>query len=145
MITARRIATLSSVSVAAVLTAAVMSGAAQARFGPDSVTIDPTGRIAKNGVITLSGSYRCSSPGSGPVLIGARAVQGDARADADGAVARCDGRVHTWRESGRGKGTFVVGGARGEATLLRLDTSRSFVPLPVILGSDRTELKLRRN
>ncbi|MFI1887977.1 DUF6299 family protein [Streptomyces jumonjinensis] len=146
MINARRTTLIFSVCIAAALTAGLVSGSASAQFAPDTITIAPTGRIAQDGAITLSGTYRCSSlrSRSGPVLIGSHAAQGDARAEIDGLQATCDDRVHTWRETARGLRPLTPGTARGEATLIHLDSSNGFVPFPVILNADSTDLTLRK-
>ncbi|MFI1016873.1 DUF6299 family protein [Streptomyces sp. NPDC020965] len=120
-------------------------GTAGAQFAPDSITIDPAGRIGSDGSLTLTGTYRCWSSASGPVIIGSKVLQGAARAEPEGSAARCDGRVRTWRGVDRDGAGFRPGAAQGEVTLLRLDTSGGFVPFPVLLDNHRAELTLRRS
>lgn len=145
MINARRATFLSAACIAAALATALLPGSAGAQFAPDTITIAPAGRIAADGTLTLSGTYRCSSLRSGPVLIAAKALQGDARAEADGALAVCDDRVHTWSESAEPNAALAPGAAHGEATLLELNRSHGFIPLvPVVLNSDSAQLTLRR-
>ncbi|MER5767290.1 DUF6299 family protein [Streptomyces sp. NPDC001985] len=144
MINARRTTLLSTVCIAAALITGLTPGSAGAQFAPDTITITPQGRIAQDGTLTLSGTYRCSSLRSGPVLIGSNAVQGSARAEIDGALATCDDRTHTWRETTDPSGAFTPGSARGEAVLIELDSSNGFVPLPVILNTARSEITLSR-
>lgn len=117
-------------------------GSAGAHFGPDAVTIGQTGQIAPDGTLTLTGTYRCSSLRSGPVFVGSKVSQGGAQAGIGGTRAMCDGREHVWRNTGHATGDFGPGAAAGEATLLLLDTSRGFIPIPVVLGVDRRELHL---
>ncbi|MCM2390702.1 DUF6299 family protein [Streptomyces albipurpureus] len=121
-----------------------LSVSAGAHFASDTVTIDRIGQIAEDGAITLTGTYRCSSPRLGPVLIGSKAVQGDARASLDGIVANCDGQQRTWRATGQASGTFRPGAARGEATLIQLDLSHGLVPFPTVLTAGDTQLTLQR-
>ncbi|GAA2252150.1 DUF6299 family protein [Streptomyces amakusaensis] len=144
MINARRTMLISAACIAAALATALVPGSAGAQFAPDTITIAPRGQIAKDGTLVLSGTYRCSSLRSGPVLIGSNATQGEARAEIDGALATCDDQVHTWRETTDPAVGFAPGKARGTAALIHLDASRSFVPLPVILNTDDREVTLRR-
>ncbi|MEO3974741.1 DUF6299 family protein [Streptomyces sp. CAU 1734] len=144
MINARRALLLSAAGIAAALAAGLLPGTASAQFTPDTVTIAPAGRIARDGTLTLSGTYRCSSLRSGVVLIGAEATQGKKRAGTDGTVATCDNRVHSWRNSGHPLKKFSTGGADGRATLIELDTSHGLIPLPVILNSHSRRLTLGR-
>ncbi|MBY6306281.1 DUF6299 family protein [Streptomyces clavuligerus] len=144
MTNARRATLIASVCLTAAVAACVFPGSANAQYAPDTVTIAPAAEIAPDGTLTLSGTYRCSSLRSGPVLIGAKALQGDARAEIDGARAVCDDRTHTWREQALPDGTFRPGAARGEAALVHLDNSQGFVPFPVVLNADKAPLTLRR-
>ncbi|MER6914443.1 DUF6299 family protein [Streptomyces sp. NPDC000594] len=144
MTNARRATLISSVCLTAAVAACLVPGSASAQFAPDTITIAPAAQLSPDGTLTLSGTYRCSSLRSGPVLIGAKAVQHDTRATIDGARAICDDRVHTWRERAEGEGTFRAGAAHGEAVLIHLDSSQSFVPLPVILNADDRNLTVRQ-
>ncbi|MFI6288312.1 DUF6299 family protein [Streptomyces sp. NPDC051018] len=143
MIITRRATLALSLCTAAVLGAGPLAGTAGAQFAADTVTIDPGGRIDGAGAVTLTGAYRCSPPRAGTVLIGSAVVQGDSRADLEGSVAICDGRVHGWRGSGSAGKALRPGPARGEVTLLELDTSRG-LPFPVMLGTGRGEVTLHR-
>ncbi|MFF8960729.1 DUF6299 family protein [Streptomyces sp. NPDC014894] len=144
MINARRTMLIFTACIAAALAVGLVPGSAGAQFAPDTITIAPRGQIAKDGTITLSGTYRCSSLRSGPVLIGSNASQGDARAEIDGALATCDDRVHTWRDTTEPDSGLAPGAARGRAALIHLDASNGFVPLPVILNTHEREVTLRR-
>ncbi|MFE7132143.1 DUF6299 family protein [Streptomyces sp. NPDC057638] len=145
MINARRTTLISALCVAAALVAGPAASSASARFAPPPVTVDAKGRIAADGTVTLSGTYACWSPGSGPVLLGAKALQGGQKVEVDLVRAVCDGRIHTWRSSGRStSATLLPGAARAEATLLKLDTSHGFIPLPVFLGETDSALRLHR-
>lgn len=77
------------------------ASSAQAAAEPDEVvTIAATGRVAADGTITLSGTYRCA-PGSGPVFVSSSLRQGDSRRSIGGTRAVCDGDEHRWTNSGR--------------------------------------------
>ncbi len=144
MITARRATLISSACIAAALATGLTSGTARAQFAPDTVTVDAAGRIAEDGTITLSGTYRCSAPRTGPVFVSSKVTQGDAQAGIGGTAATCDGREHTWRNAGGTLETFTPGAARIESHLVQLDTSRGFVPVPVFLATRRGDLTLHQ-
>ncbi|MDW8804084.1 DUF6299 family protein [Streptomyces scabiei] len=96
----------------------------------ETVTIDPTGHVAPDGTLTLSGTYRCSA-GSGPVFVSSSLQQGDSRVrkGVGGSSAVCDGAEHTWTHTDRAEpGRHVPGPARVEATVTEL--SGGGLPLP---------------
>jgi hypothetical protein len=89
------------------------------------ITVDPVGRIAPDGTVTLSGSYRCTG-GTGPVLVSSSLSQGDSRLrqGIGGGVAQCDGAEHRWQNSGKVSAQAPrSGAARVEATLTELRPS----------------------
>ncbi|MER6168207.1 DUF6299 family protein [Streptomyces violaceorubidus] len=102
-----------------------------ARLVAESVTVDPTGRIAADGSITLSGTYRCTG-GTGPVYVSSTVSQSDpsARYGVGGTRAVCDGLEHRWVNTGT-PDTVVLkpGAAHVEATLMEL-RPMGIVPLP---------------
>ncbi|MFH9013501.1 DUF6299 family protein [Streptomyces sp. NPDC017943] len=88
----------------------------------DSVTVDAIGRIAADGTVTLTGTYRCASA-SGPVFVSSSVSQGvsTTRHGIGGTRAVCDGAEHRWANTGRPMpGSLVPGAARVEATLMEL-------------------------
>ncbi|MFM9593091.1 DUF6299 family protein [Streptomyces scabiei] len=114
---------------AALLLAA--AGSAGAVHDPDgTVTVDPTGHVAPDGTLTLSGTYRCLA-GGGPVFVSSSLQQGDSRVrkGVGGSSAVCDGAEHTWTHTDRAEpGRYVPGPARVEATVTEL--SGGGLPLP---------------
>ncbi|MEV5343385.1 DUF6299 family protein [Streptomyces sp. NPDC052676] len=99
----------------------------------ETVTVDPVARIAADGTVTLSGTYRCTG-GSGPVFVSSSLVQSSpgktVRHGIGGTRAVCDGTLRQWVNTGRTLGnTLAAGPARAEATLVELDTSGG-LPLP---------------
>ncbi|MFD3926629.1 DUF6299 family protein [Streptomyces sp. NPDC058614] len=122
---------LGAATAAALLLLAAPSAVAQS--GPyDQVTVDPTGRVAADGTITLSGTYRCLSS-SGPVFVSSSVSQGDPRVrqGIGGTSAVCDGAVHPWTNSEkRTPGTLTPGAAHVEATLMELSPGPGGLPLP---------------
>lgn len=96
-----------------------------------TVTVDPAGRIAADGTVTLSGTYRCTGS-TGPVFVGSSIGQDSSavRYGIGGTLAVCDGTVHRWTNTGRtSSGTLVPGPADVEATLMELSLAGG-LPLP---------------
>ncbi|MET8828529.1 DUF6299 family protein [Streptomyces sp. NPDC004610] len=132
---------------AAALLALALSAPTAATAGPfESVTIDPTGRIAADGTITLSGTYRCLGA-TGPVFVSSSVAQGSAtdqsrvRYGIGGSPALCDGAVHSWTNTGRpSPGTLVPGAADVEATVTEL--SSQGLPLPIFHAVGEAEVTL---
>ncbi|GAA4997698.1 DUF6299 family protein [Streptomyces hyderabadensis] len=102
-----------------------------ARLVAESVTVDPTGRLAADGSITLSGTYRCTG-GTGPVYVSSTVSQSDpsVRYGVGGTRAVCDGLEHRWVNTGT-PDTVVLkpGAAHVEATLMEL-RPMGIAPLP---------------
>ncbi|MES4887333.1 DUF6299 family protein [Streptomyces sp. NPDC096012] len=97
----------------------------------EAVTVDPTGRIAPDGTVTLSGSYRCT-PGTGPVFVSSSLSQSDPRVrhGIGGSGARCDGAEHRWQNSGTVSAEALAAGtAHVWATVMELRPS-GMLPLP---------------
>ncbi|MGC4997510.1 DUF6299 family protein [Streptomyces sp. DT195] len=92
--------------LAATLGAAALLGALAAPAATaapaESVTVDATARLAADGTVTLSGTYRCL-PGTGPVFVSSSVSQADPRVrhGIGGGAARCDGAEHRWENSGK--------------------------------------------
>ncbi|MEU4995065.1 DUF6299 family protein [Streptomyces sp. NPDC021622] len=137
-----------ALSAAAIpLLIAGFAAAAPAHAGQfDDLTVNGTGKIATDGTITLSGTYRCLPDDSpGPVFVGSTLVQGGESTGIGGTHAVCDGQVHEWTNTSKGT-TTGSRYARGEATvrahLVKLDT-RSGLPMPQLLAHEeaRGELK----
>ncbi|MEU5403939.1 DUF6299 family protein [Streptomyces sp. NPDC005963] len=145
MIIQRHSAFIFSACIATALVVGPLSASAGAHLVSNTVTVDQVGRVASDGAITLTGTYRCSSQRLGPVLIGSQAVQGDTRTHLDGVVATCDGKERTWRATGQGSAILRPGAARSEATLLHLDFSNGLVPFPAVLASDTGSLTLQQS
>ncbi|MGW2490284.1 DUF6299 family protein [Streptomyces sp. NPDC001606] len=123
-----RPALASALGAAALLCAAV--GPAAADTG-ETITVDPTGRIAADGTVTLSGSYRCL-PGTSVVFVSSSVSQGDSRVKhgVGGSTAQCDGAEHRWENSGKVTSEALkAGAAHVQATLMELRPS-GIVVLP---------------
>ncbi len=131
-----RSAALATAAGAALLLLAAPAPAApaapeDARLVAESVTVDPIGRIAADGSVTLSGTYRCTG-GTGPVFVSSNVSQGDpsVRYGIGGTRAVCDGLEHRWVNTGTPDSVVLEpGAAHVEATLMEL-RPMGIVPLP---------------
>ncbi|MFG2575758.1 DUF6299 family protein [Streptomyces sp. NPDC048481] len=97
----------------------------------ESVTVDPTGRLAADGTVTLSGTYRCADS-SGPVFVSSSVGQSSdgARHGIGGTRAVCDGAEHSWQNTGKATpNDLAPGTAHVEATLMELRPDTG-LPLP---------------
>ncbi|WP_430381388.1 DUF6299 family protein [Streptomyces arenae] len=94
------------------------------------VTVDPTGSIAPDGTVTLSGTYRCLG-NSRPAYVSSSVSQGDpsVRHGIGRTWAVCDGVEHSWTNSGKPSHAVTPCAARVEATVTELSTG-SALPLP---------------
>ncbi|MGW6063035.1 DUF6299 family protein [Streptomyces sp. NPDC055189] len=123
------------------------ASAAAASAGPnESVTVNPTGRIASDGTVTLSGTYRCTS-GTGPVFVSSSLAQDNqtVRHGIGGTRATCDGQQHSWTNTGRPSPTAPRPGTVSvEATVMELDL-RSGLPLPRFHATQRQDVTLTRS
>jgi hypothetical protein len=109
----------------------------------ETVTVDATGKVAKDGTVTLSGTYRCVD-GQGPAFVGSSVAQKEAnvRYGIGGTRAVCDGAVHTWTNTARLEpGIVEPGKASVEATVMEL-RPHGFVPLPHLHATHQREVTL---
>ncbi|MCZ4099716.1 hypothetical protein C8250_002605 [Streptomyces sp. So13.3] len=107
------------------------------------VTVDPTGSLAADGTITLSGTYRCAS-GQNPVFVSSSVSQGDTRVryGIGGTNAVCDQTEHRWVNSEKlARGTVTAGAVRVEATVMELDSSGG-LPLPRLHVAGQQDVRL---
>ncbi|MFC8145806.1 DUF6299 family protein [Streptomyces paradoxus] len=110
-----------------------------------SVTVDAVGRIAADGTVTLSGTYRCVSS-SGPVFVSSSVSQGASttRYGIGGTRAVCDGVAHRWVNKGRtASRVLVAGAAHVQATLMELRTFGG-LPLPTFHAVQDRDITLTR-
>jgi hypothetical protein len=111
----------------------------------ETVTVDPVGRIAEDGTVTLSGTYRCTG-GSGPVFVSS-SVSGrssSVRHGIGGTRAVCDGVEHSWRNTGNPTpDTLEPGAARVEATIMELSLQGG-LPLPRFHAAEQRDITLTK-
>ncbi|MGW3661594.1 DUF6299 family protein [Streptomyces sp. NPDC005141] len=123
----------------------LLAPSAVARSAPsDEVTVDPTGTVAADGTITLSGTYRCTGS-DGPVFVSSSVYQGEPRVGlgVGGSSALCDGADHRWSNSEkRAPDTLAPGAAHVEAAILEL--SGSGLPLPTIHARKEQDVTIAR-
>ncbi|MFD0304141.1 DUF6299 family protein [Streptomyces sp. NPDC127119] len=97
----------------------------------ETVTVDPTGRLAADGTVTLSGTYRCTG-GTGRTFVSSSLSQGESkvRKGVGGTQAVCDGAEHRWTNTDRtDPGRFEPGAATVEASVMELRSGG--LPLPM--------------
>ncbi|MFJ7337510.1 DUF6299 family protein [Streptomyces sp. NPDC101110] len=107
-----------------------------------SVTVDAVGRIAADGTVTLSGTYRCTGSSS-PVFVSSSVSQGTStiRHGIGGTQAVCDGAVHGWVNTGPTlPGALVAGAAHVEAGLMELRSDG--LPLPAFHAAQGQDITL---
>ncbi|MDF3298432.1 DUF6299 family protein [Streptomyces tropicalis] len=135
-------------AAAVLLLAATAAGPASAAR-TEGVTVDPAGRLAADGTVTLSGTYRCTGA-TGPVFVSSSVSQDSAqdgmvlRQGVGGTRAVCDGAVHRWTNSGMPSAKTLTPGTAGvEATLMELRTD-SGLPLPHFHATHTQDVTLTR-
>jgi hypothetical protein len=109
----------------------------------ETVTIDTIGRVAADGTVVLTGSYRCGL-GAGPVFVGSSVSRrsGSVRHGIGGTRALCDGVEHRWENSGRiAQDRLAPGAAHAEATLMEL-RPQGGLPLPYFHASRQQDVTL---
>ncbi|MFJ4696095.1 DUF6299 family protein [Streptomyces sp. NPDC088766] len=135
---------LTAAAGAALLLPAAPAVAAPAAADPsESVTVDPVGRIAADGTVTLTGTYRCVGS-SGPVFVSSSVGRKDSttRYGIGGTRAVCDGAVHRWVNTGRPAPDPIAPGAvRVEATLTELRPA-GLLPLPYFHAAGAQDVTL---
>ncbi|MFD7990253.1 DUF6299 family protein [Streptomyces mexicanus] len=116
-------------AAALVLTAVPAQPAAAAAEG-ETVTVDRTARLAADGTVTLSGTYRCTGA-TGPVFVssGLSRQGSSVHHGIGGTRAVCDGAEHTWSNTGAPADPFAPGPAHVQATVMEL-TSHGLLVLP---------------
>lgn len=130
--------------VLATATAALFLSAAPATADPyETVTVDPVGRIAEDGTVTLSGTYRCTG-NTGPVFVSSSVGKRSAsvRHGIGGTRALCDGTEHVWENTGKpSPSTLEPGEAHVEATLMEL-APQGGLPLPRFHAAEQQDITL---
>ena len=122
------------------------ASAADALAGPgESVTVNPTGHVAADGTVTLSGTYRCTR-GHGPVFVSSSLAQGNqsTRYGVGGTRAICDGTTRGWTNTSRPSTTIKPGAGHVWATVMELNL-QSGLPLPRVHAVQRQDITLTRS
>ena len=112
----------------------------------DTVTIGSVGRIAEDGTVTLSGTYRCTER-TGPVFVSSSVSQRSplVRQGIGGTRAVCDGAEHNWENTGKpGSDDLEPGQAHVEATLMELSPEGG-LPLPLFHAAAQQDVTLTKS
>lgn len=129
---------------AVALLCAAAGPAAAGPAGKDTVTVDGRGRVAEDGRITLSGTYRCTGA-DGPVFVSSSISQSDRRVTygIGGTPAVCDGASHRWENSGTlSPNPFKAGKAHVEATVTELQAGGPLLLTPEVHAAEERDVKL---
>ncbi|MGI5458749.1 DUF6299 family protein [Streptomyces sp. CA-249302] len=137
----------SALGAAALLLLAAAVPATPATADPyETVTVDPTGSIAPDGTVTLSGTYRCLGS-TGPVFVSSSVSQSEpnVRHGIGGTRALCDGTEHRWENTGTpSPKTLEPGSANVEATIMELHPQGG-LPLPRFHAAERQDVTLTQS
>lgn len=134
---------LGAAAGAALLLLAVAPAVTASADPYETVTVHPTGRIAPDGTVTLSGTYRCVGS-TGPVFVSSSIAQSDpkVRHGIGGTQAVCDGVERSWENSGKtSSDALTPGAAQVEATVMEL-RPQGGLPLPRFHAVQRQDVTL---
>ncbi|MFF4895586.1 DUF6299 family protein [Streptomyces sp. NPDC001068] len=136
---------LRPVLAAALGSAALLCGAVApaTAASADSVTVDPAGRLADDGTVTLSGTYTCTDA-TGPVFVSSSVSQEspNTRHGVGGTRAVCDGAEHHWENTGKVTSEKLKpGAAHVEATIMEL-RPQGVLPLPTFHAVQQQDVTL---
>jgi len=134
---------LGTAAGAALLLLAAAPAATASADPYETVTVDPTGSIAPDGTVTLSGTYRCLG-NSGLVFVSSSVPQGDpsVRHGIGGPRAVSDGTEHSRENSGKpSSDPLAPGAAQVEATVMELSAGGG-LPLPRFHAVQRQDITL---
>ncbi|MQY38454.1 hypothetical protein SRB17_64670 [Streptomyces sp. RB17] len=142
-----RLALAAALGAAALLCVAVTPAAADSsETRTETVTVDPNGHIAKDGTITLTGTYRCTDA-TGLALVSSSISQGDRSTvfGIGGTAARCDGAEHHWENSGKiSPKTLKAGKAHVQATVTELRDGGPVLLLPAFHAVQEQDVTLTK-
>jgi hypothetical protein len=137
-----RLAVVCAVGALAVLVAGPLPSASA--DGDNAVTVAPTGTVAKDGTVTLTGTYRCSPDAQYGTVVNGSITDGHETSSVGGSVpATCDGYEHTWTAQGRPYLPAQAGPIRTEAALVHLTwQSSSLIPQVDVLADQPQDTTL---
>ncbi|WP_035802963.1 DUF6299 family protein [Kitasatospora mediocidica] len=120
---------LAVAGVIGALAVSVAGPAFGATGGGNAVTVAPTGVIAADGTVTLSGTYHCSPSMAHGTVIDTSLTTGSVTSNiGNGVPTVCDGLEHNWAASGRPYQAAVPGPAQVRASMVHLSPGSSIIP-----------------
>jgi hypothetical protein len=137
---------LPALALAALTAVVVLSPSASADSFSGSISAHRQARIAPDGTLTLSGTYRCETPSSArAVFVSGSLVQDNKRLGFGSTEARCDGQEHEWSSSGPVDGLMNLGFHEGQAAvdahLMTLESDGG-LPMPRALAGQEEPVRL---
>ncbi|WP_236655214.1 DUF6299 family protein [Streptacidiphilus carbonis] len=133
-----------TVGIVGMLCLGAAAPVAEASDAVNTVTVAPQAAVAKDGTVTVSGTYRCSPDLSQGTVVSSSLTTGDETSSIGSSVpAVCDGEEHSWSSSGRPFTPVADGPVTVQASLVHLEwSSGSLIPMPdlVARGSQNTTL-----
>ncbi|MET9832271.1 DUF6299 family protein [Streptomyces sp. NPDC006385] len=114
----------------------------------ETVTIDTTARMAADGIVTISGTYRCVDS-TGPTFVSSSIGQESStvRYAVGGTMAVCDGKQHRWENKSKPSPTTLKHGkAEVEATIVELYPVGGLggLPLPRFHALEKKDITLSK-
>ena len=124
---------LGAAAVTLALATAAVATPATAAEPHESVSVDPVARLAADGTVTLSGTYRCTD-GGGPVFVSASLIHSGPEATLLHGIgstrAVCDGTLRHWTNKGRTLTDIPAADpTQVEAALVELAPGSGLLPL----------------
>ncbi|MEU6477688.1 DUF6299 family protein [Streptomyces sp. NPDC047017] len=137
---------LAATAAALLLSAPATPAAAAPRAATETVTVDPAARLAADGTVTLSGTYRCTDA-AGAVFVSSSISPSDSltRYGIGGTRAVCDGAEHRWTNTGLPSDALKPGTAHVEATLMELSPQAGLLLIPRFHAVRQQDVTLARD
>ncbi|WNM30838.1 DUF6299 family protein [Streptomyces sp. Li-HN-5-11] len=133
------------VAAAALLLTAPATPASAAPAAAETVTVAPAVRLAADGTVTVSGTYRCTGA-TGPAFVTTTLSQSTAttRYGIGGTRAVCDGAQHSYVNRGKPSTTLKPGAAHVEATVMELSTLGGLLIVPRFHAVQQQDVRMSR-
>ena len=133
------------VAAAALLLTAPATPATAAPAGAETVTVARTIRLAADGTVAVSGTYRCTGA-TGPVFVSTSISISRSLSTTSygigGTRAVCDGAQHSYVNTGKPSNALQPGAAHVEATVMELNTVGGLLLVPRLHAVQQQDVRL---